>query len=275
MNEAKKRQIEWFLRFIDADFKSQRKEELFTLLHDMKSLFVQSVHRDLNRLLSALIDPDMILSELTLESDKIVNLQDKLRSFLKSLMGKFYEAKQHEGKERDISELDIMLKQRILGRFSFQAEAQVIIRPEKRRDAVDRHLWRAVWPKGAIEKSPIELEVVFDDEDTGLIFMFVRTLEGVRLDSIHQCHECKKWIVQTGKREKRYCSSLCRSRKNNRVRRDNIKEIGGELYEDELEKGKKRAKQSREKQIKKKLGSNVVIGKSTRKKKEDGNGTTN
>ncbi len=269
MNEAKKKQIEWFLTFIDADFKKQHKGEIFTLLHDMKSYFVESIHGDLDRYLNILADPEISATELASESDRIVKLQERLRSFLESIVKRYHEAKQHEGEERDISELNAMLNQRILERLQLNAEARLIIRrkPEKTRDTVNRHQWKVAWPKGAIVNSPIALEVFFDDEDTGLMFMFMRTLEGILLDSIRQCDECKKWMIQTGKRERKFCSNLCRSRKNNRSYQAKIKNENGETYENELAAGARRARKSYVNKVKAKHSPGAKLKTSTKSRK--------
>ena len=51
-----------------------------------------------------------------------------------------------------------------------------------------------------------------------LLFLFMKTLEGVPSDAFFQCPECKCWFFHSGKRTKKFCSNPCSAKYINRMK---------------------------------------------------------
>jgi hypothetical protein len=122
-----------------------------------------------------------------------------------------------------------------------------------------------------LKESPLELTITPKGNDDGFLFFFARALDGVPLTNLGRCAECNKWFLQSGKRERHFCSNLCRAkssrerRKKNSEKRDPIvrKGSGKRRREDKLPHAKRvRA---------------IIIGGKNRKKtsKESKNGDSN
>jgi hypothetical protein len=110
-------------------------------------------------------------------------------------------------------------------------------------------------------EAPIHLTVKAQKHEDTLLYYFFQALEGLPLKAIRGCIECGNFFIHTSKRKRKYCSNKCSMRNANRERRRRIKEKDEKKYKHELAEGRKRAKISRDKRIKKKLGNNVKIGR--------------
>ena len=126
--------------------------------------------------------------------------------------------------------------------------------------------WRVYWPDNALAKSRARVLMTPERNDEGFLFSFLQTLDGVLLTSIRQCSECNNLLFQSGKMERSFCSTRCRSRKANRERRKRIREEGGSPYKEDLAKGKERARASYERKQKAQSGANVKVGKNRPRK---------
>jgi len=63
-----------------------------------------------------------------------------------------------------------------------------------------------------------QLFVHTGDISDELLFLFMKTLEGVPSDAFFQCPECKGWFFHAGKRAKKFCSNACSAKYINRMK---------------------------------------------------------
>lgn len=265
MKRLKTMQIGWFLTFANIDFESGFFEQMQYLIRDMQILFGKPLHPDLSSLLIEAENTEIAKAEILSKKKTLKRLQDKTKKFLDEIIIGYQNAHEYknEGRRpptifghRDIIEL------RTLNQMEISVNAKVMIRnsPKLKRDPKTKQ-WEAFWVGDTLEKSPIELVLTPKGGDEAFLFSFSQALDGVLLKYIKQCSECNRWYFQSGRRERLVCSDKCRARKSNREKRKRLKNEGGKAYEDELKDGKRRAKESYDRRIHKKLGKNVKVGK--------------
>lgn len=130
----------------------------------------------------------------------------------------------------------------------------------------------------AVDNFPLTLTFTADSDKNTLLLFFIKTLEGIPLNSFHACDECGKWFIQLSKKKKRFCSGRCAARsgmRDGRKQRQKGAESDEEKrmeYQKELEEKAARAHDAYDAKIKKITGNpNVKVERRPIKysKKED------
>ncbi len=265
LNKIKKRKVEWFLTFNNINLENDYFEQMQYLIRDMQLLFDKPLHPDLSSLLIETENTEIAEAEILSKKKTLKRLQDKAKKFLDEIIIGYQNA--HEYKNEGGRPLTIfghrdIIEHRTLNQMKIEVDAKVMIRnsPKLKRDPKTKQ-WEAFWIGDTLEKSPIELVLTPKGGDEAFLFSFSQALDGVLLKSIKQCSECNRWYFQSGRRERLVCSDKCRARKSNREKRKRLKKEGGKAYEDERKDGRRRAKESYDRRIHKKLGKNVKVGK--------------
>jgi hypothetical protein len=273
MKQIKKGQVEWFLSLANMSFKDGYFEQILYLIQNMKIFFGKTLHPDLSGFRLVDLPPEMAEAELTREIEALQRLALKVNQFLNNIQLKYEEAEQYKegGKPLNVFGVSDIVDLRTLAQMEIKVNVKIMIRnspklkpirgiSERKRKSATKQ-WVAFWVNDTLESSPIELVITPEVGDEGFLFSLAQALHKIPLKSIKKCSECNNWFLQSSKRERLFCSDKCRARKFNKDRRKAIKEEGGEQYETELKKGRKRAKASYDRKVQKKLGKNVKIGK--------------
>ena len=272
MDQITKGQIEWFLSLANMSIEDRHFGEILYLVQNMKIFFGKTLHPDLSGLGSVDLPPEMAEAEMTKEIEILQRLQLKVNQFLNDILQRYEEAGKYkdERKALNVFGFSEIVDLRTLDQMEIKVNAKIMIRNSPklkpirgistRKQKVATKQWIAFWDGNTLETSPFELVITPEEGDEGFLFSFAQALHNIPLKSIKKCSECSDWFLQSGKKERLFCSNNCRARKYNKDRRKAIKEEGGEKYKTELKNGRKRAKKSYNRKIQKKLGKNVKIG---------------
>jgi hypothetical protein len=263
MEKDKGERIQWYLRLLNVDL-ADDVEEMRAILMQIPDSLRRYFHPDILHLQRSLLDPDTAEQELSKNQEKLQEVKTVLVKFFGKVMNNFDQLKEQANRGDNLLDSMSLSKiedLRVLGKIRFSADIGVRIKssPDRKRDPHNKQ-WKANWAKGYLEKSPLEMAILPEVDKSSFLLGFIEALIGVPLSRVGRCENCTKWFLQHGKKEKKFCSTQCRTRLRGATRRARLKENGGEEYEKELENGRKRAKASYARNTRKKAGPNVKIG---------------
>jgi hypothetical protein len=228
MTKDNKKRVEWFLRLINSDFRDGFPQPNQSLFQDMQRIFGRSLHPDLASLNSVQWNPELAEAQLREKAPVLKRLQKSLEGFLTEALDKINDLRKYQGKDGivlDKATPSELIELRALGQFTVPIRVRLILHnpPKLERNQNNKDRWIAYWPDNTLDNSPIESDIIPEEGDSGFLFAFAQALNGIYWTNIRRCTECRAWFLQSGKRERIFCSGRCRVKNYKMKKRDQTK----------------------------------------------------
>jgi len=251
--ENKKELIGMFLDLLNTDLSKQSLESRLDILINL--------HRKIFGFQSSIAQSKKIMDDFTGAYQELDALQDRLRHFVSQLRLKSAKVELN-GKERAVlGNLPAMEDFMILDSVKTHTQLQLKVKTEPYTiyPPTDEGLPTSNLPGTAFQDSLMEATILPPENSNGLFFFFLLALDGLPISSLQECQQCEKWFFKFGKRKHIFCSDVCRATWANKRKLDDIKKDSPDIYKTNLERGRKRAKDSYEKRKKEKRLKGVRV----------------
>jgi hypothetical protein len=263
------KQVQWFLKFLDADLDAlpySEKNKLVTdtlnILMGISSLLFGDGSAD-NLLPAGRFDEFKAIDRLGhewMQGQQLKACQERLRKFFDGVSEQLKRSKKYaeEGWTSKTDFENFFSLGQVESALRMRIETRMIpweVKLKNKGKKNEKVLRRLV--PGAFENTALNLSFKASSDEDTLLFYFLKALEGFPLGAIRQCPECSRWFVHTSKKEKIYCQNKCAARVASRARRERLKKEDKETYRLELEANKQRALKSYDRKITKRLGKHV------------------
>jgi len=229
--------LEWFLSFINKEVEYLRDRNLLKFVLEMTDALDIPVKPET---LVAKGSGDLGAQFYYAQTEFWKHMQEKLKEILVGLVQTIETIKKNKP--------DVFYSQLQLDKFSPFTKYSLPKIEIQFTLGVELQLIEA---SGGVKIDPLEIGRLYaraqgENLEHVITYYFVQSLQGLPVSSLKQCDECSGWFIQETKRNKIFCSSRCATKKANRERYQLIKELDAGRYEQELERGSKRAKRSYE-----------------------------
>jgi hypothetical protein len=212
MNQERKKRIEWFLKFLDVNFEIEPPGKTLELLRDMHIAFGRTLHLDLAGL--QVWAANLSNQETSTARQAMRRLQSMLVDFWKSLMTKRNEIERGWGQERFISSTSELPDILLVGQINdANVKAKIVIAGDLKIERIDKQeaKWKIQWPSYKDKIPTFRILLTPKADDPGFLFSLAQELDGIPLSYFKKCEQCGKWLLQSGKKHRRFCSDICRA----------------------------------------------------------------